>query len=467
MTAPYPNPINRRRFLGTSTAVAASLLGAPRLRAQPMPPDANVVLIIMEDLNDWIGCLGAHPDARTPNIDSLAARGTLFSNAHCSAPACVPSRTSFLTGRLPSNTGVYHNTDPWEDLIQGLPTLPGHLRENGYLTYQGGKIFHGSYPSVWDETFSHFDDPEAPTKPANNLSIASTNLFDWYPLDVAEEQMVDYQVTDWAIERVHQTPVDQPFFLAINYFRTHLPWQIPRKYYEQFDPQNITLLPHNPNDMDDIPQAGIDQTAPYLQNKITWYHQNREAVAAYLSGGFFVDSMLGRFLDACSDRIFDQNTLVILTSDHGFHLGEKNHWRKGTLWEESTRVPFIVIAPGVTTPATTCVEPVSLLDMFPTINSLTGQPGIPELEGMDLSNWLFNPDLPKDTPALSTEGPGNHAVRTRRWRYIRYADLSEELYDHDTDPDEWTNLAHDPQYRDLMDELALWMPDDGPPSLRR
>jgi arylsulfatase A-like enzyme len=458
--------MNRRRFLGTSSAAAASLLALPQINGQPLPPDSNVVLIIFDDLNDWVGCLGEHPDALTPNIDSLAERGMLFSNAHATAPICVPSRTSFLTSKLPSSTGVYQHEDPWQDLIAELPNLPGSLYNNGYRTIQAGKVFHGGYPGIWSEVYSHHADPEVPWSPQNGLRIQYDNDFDWYPLDVAEEEMYDRQVTDWAVDRVNETPTGQPFFLGINYFRTHLPWGIPRQYYEQFDPHTVTLLPRNPNDLEDVPQAGQDTINPFWQQKVERYQQNRSAVAAYLSSVYFVDAMLGRLLDGCNDRLFNDNTLIILCSDHGAHLGGKNHWQKGTLWEESTRVPFIVIAPGVTAPGSICAEPASLLDIFPTVNNLTSQPPVDGLEGLDLTNWLLNPDLPRDVPAITTYGPGNHAVRTRRWRYIRYADLSEELYDHNVDSHEYTNLAGDPQYRTLMDELAQWMPNDGPLSTR-
>ncbi len=430
--------------------------------AQALSSDSNVILIILEDVNDWVGCLGGHPDARTPHIDNLAKRGQLFSNAHVSATICVPSRTSFLSGLKPSTTGVYDNTDPWEDRICSLATLPGYLRSNGYRTYQGGKIFHGGYPSVWDDAFPHRGDPTNPRNPASNLPSPSRDLLDFQPLDISEEKTYDYQVTDWAIDRIRKHPADQPYFLAINYFRAHLPWYVPRHYYEQFDPAKVTLPPMNPDDLDDIPSAGRSLIHSAQDKKIERYQQRRAAVSAYLSGMYFADAMLGRLLTALDSEIFNDNTILLLCSDHGFHLGEKSHWKKSTLWEESTHVPLIVIAPGVTTPGSVCTEAVSLLDMYPTINGLTGLPCPPYLEGLDLTSWLLNPDLPRDEPALTTYHAGNHAIRTRRWRYIRYADGSEELYDHDSDPHEWTNLAGQAQYRDLMDELVRWMLDDGP-----
>ncbi|MBS1261092.1 MAG: Choline-sulfatase [Calditrichaeota bacterium] len=455
--------MQRRRFIRVAGTAAAGALSLPSLiRSQP-EPGPSILLVVFDDLNDWVGCMGGHPDAQTPNIDFLAEQGALFDNGHCSAPQCLPSRTSFLYGKKPSTLGVYTNQDEWEDAVEGLPSLPAHMRANGYRTIQAGKIFHGGNPDdAWDEQNGHHPDARIPWRPNNGFPQSYNSSFDWYPLDSREQLMLDHELADWSAAEINATPEDQPFFLAINLFRTHIAYTLPRRYYRMYDPMAISLPERIPNDLDDIPQAGLDMITEFYESQIVNYKQRRQAVAAYLAGMSYTDAMLGRLLEGAAGRLFDGNTIIWLVSDHGSHCGEKEHWLKGTLWEESTHIPYIVNVPGITQPGSVCHQPASLLDLYPSLVELTSVPDPGGLEGLSLQPWLIDPETPREEPALTTFGPGNHAVRTDRWRYIRYADLSEELYDHDNDPNEWTNVADDPQYDDLKEELAQWMPDDGP-----
>jgi len=458
---------SRRDFLergwrGAVGALALAAAGplAPSLAANPKNPP-NILFIAIDDLNDWIGCLGGHPQAKTPNIDRLAARGLLFTNAHCAAPACNPSRTSLMTGIRPSTSGVYLNNNPWRPVMPDAVTLTQHFMQHNYRAIGRGKIFHGSYsdPASWNEYIPRKGDPPPPRKPMANLG-RRTGHFDWGPLDVGDEEMDDYKVATWGAEFLAQ-PQQQPFFLATGFFRPHLPWYVPKKYFEMHPVEDIILPNVNENDLDDVPEMGRRMAKPDGDHKrVTDAGLWKEAVQAYLACGTFVDAQVGRVLDALDKSPYRDNTIVCLWGDHGWHLGEKLHWRKFALWEEATRTPLIIAAPGVTTPGARTSRPVSLLDIYPTLCELCGLPLRPELEGLSLMPLLANPDAPRERPALTTHGFKNHSVRDEHWRYIRYADNSEELYDHRNDPLEWANLAGDPRHAAKKAELAKYLPDN-------
>jgi len=456
-------PITRRSFLGRLGAGAAALGLAPLgLSGREAGKKPNVLFIAIDDMNDWIGCLGGHPDSKTPNLDRLAARGVLFTRAYCSAPACNPSRASLMTGILPSTSGVYNNNQPWRPVLRDAVTLPQHFTAHGYLSIGGGKIYHGGFPdpASWADYFPSQTkntpgDPLPPKRPLNGINAGH---FDWGPMDVPDSDMGDYKVVDWASEQLSKRR-DTPLFLGCGIFKPHLPWYIPPKYFQAYPQDKVTLPNVKADDLDDVPPMGRKIAKPEGDHKkVIDHNQWRNAVSSYLAAIAFADAQVGRLLDAFDKSPYAQDTIIVLWSDHGWHLGEKLHWRKFALWEEATHNILMVVAPGVTRPGGRCDHPVSLLDVYPTLLDLCGLTPRKELEGRSLLPLLKDPKAPWERPALTTHGRNCHSVRSERWRYIRYSDGTEELYDHDNDEMEWTNLAGDPKYVDVKKDLARWMP---------
>jgi arylsulfatase A-like enzyme len=453
----------RRRFL--ATLAAPPLVFAQAARNRP-----NVLFIAIDDLNDWIGRLGGHPQARTPNLDRLASRGVLFTRAYCAAPLCNPSRAALMTGVRPSTSGVYTNSQPFRrsPVLKDAVTLPQHLRAHGYRSIGTGKIYHGGFPDPqsWDEywpsqTQNKPPDPAPPQRPANG--IPDTAQFDWAALKNPDSDMGDYKVVDWAAGQLRRKH-DKPFFLACGIFRPHLPWYVPQKYFDLFPLGSIQLPTVKNDDLDDVPPIGRRFARPEGDHKKVLQHdQWRKAVQAYLASITFADAQVGRLLDAFDASPYARNTAIVLWSDHGWHLGEKLHWRKFTLWEEATRNVLMMVAPGVTRAGARCDRTVSLLDIYPTLVDVCGLPGRPVLEGASLLPLLRRPDAPWDRPAVTTYFRNNHSVRSERWRYIRYSDGGEELYDHQNDPLEWTNLASKPEHQAVKTELARWLPKENAP----
>ncbi len=468
-------PINRRRFLKLAAAGAASLalphIAAIARQAKNKP---NVLFIAIDDLNDWVGCLGGHPDVKTPNLDRLAQRGVLFTNAHCSAPACNPSRASLMTGILPSTSGVYLNPQPWRKspALADAVTIPQHFMAHGYRAVGGGKIYHGAFPDPpsWQEYFptqkkNKPDDPTPANRPLNG--IPNTAHFDWGPVDATDEQMGDRQVAAWAASELRKKH-DKPFFLGCGFFRPHLPWYVPQKYFRLYPPDKITLPNVNENDLDDVPPIGRKMAKPDGDHKkVTEHKQWRKAVQGYLASITFVDTCVGRVIDAFDKSDYANNTIIILWSDHGWHLGEKLHWRKFSLWEEATHNVLMMVAPGVTKAGGRCSRPVTMLDIYPTLIDLCNLAGKKEIEGKSLLPLLKNPQAKWDRPALTTHGRNNHSLRTERFRYIRYSDGTEELYDRNNDELEWNNLAGDPKYARTKKDLAKWLPKTNVPDIPR
>ena len=448
-------------------AVAAALLAAPgaaSLAAAADPKKPDVLFIAVDDLNDWVGVLGGRADVKTPNIDRLAKRGVVFTKAYCAAPACNPSRTALLTGLQPSTTGVYLNGQSWRPALPDAVTLPHYFRKNGYVVHGGGKIFHGSWNDdrAWDDYHKLGGFPKPETVPHNG--IPKTGHFDWGPVDAPDEAMGDFQTAEWAA-KVLAGPHDKPLFLAVGFYRPHLPFYAPKKYFDLYPLDTLKLPEVLDTDLEDVPSAGRKMANPGGDHaKVVAAGQWKHAVQAYLACISFTDAMVGKVLDALDESGRAENTIVVLWSDHGWHLGEKQHWRKFALWEEASRVNLTVTAPGVTSPGKTCGRPVGLIDLYPTLVDLCGLPTKDGLDGVSLRPLLADPAAKWDRPALTTHGRNNHALRSERYRYVRYADGSEELYDHDADPREWTNLATEPGMAAVKAGLAEHLPRTNAPN---
>ncbi len=451
------------------------LLSLPVTAADHKP---NVLFIAVDDLNDWVSCLGGHPQCRTPNIDRLAAMGTLFTNAHCAAPACNPSRAALFTGILPSTSGVYENPQPWRPAMPDAVTLPQHFMAHGYWAGGSGKMFHGAYPdpASWNTYFPSLTrqrptDPLPANRPLNG--IPRTSHFDWGPVDTTDEKMSDSQVADWVIGQLGRE-FDKPFFLACGMYRPHLPWYVPPRYFDAFPLDNIRLPETRPDDLSDIPPAGIRMAKPDGDHaRVLKYNQWKPAVQGYLASIAFADAQIGRVLDALEASPHAKNTIVVFWTDHGWHLGEKQHWRKFALWEEATRTPLIfVVPPGIsalqagTVPNSRTASPAGLIDIYPTLVELCGLSANAALEGHSLMPQLRDPTEIRQHPVLTTHGRNNHALRDVRFRYIRYANGDEELYDHASDPMEFTNLAARPEFADVRQRFESLLPETNAPAAR-
>ena len=435
--------------------------------AQP-PPAApggkpNVLFIAIDDLNDWVGYLGGNPQSLTPNLDRIARRGVRFTRAYAPVPVCNPSRAAVLSGMRPSTTGVYDNSIDWRPLIPEAKMITAQFRNAGYWVAAAGKVPHYLRESDWDVYIKSKDGfQKKKGDPLHGGPMVN---------DVADDAMLDHRNVTWAVDQL-QAPHDRPFFLAVGLTKPHLPWNVPRSYYERFPVESIELPLNLPNDLDDVPPEGIRMSRiPERPGTDESDHETilregrwKEGIQGYLAAIAFMDGQLGRLIDALDSSPHRDDTIVVLWGDNGFHLGEKLHWRKQTLWEEATRVPYAIAAPGVTRADTVCDRPVDLMSLYPTLMDLAALPIPGHVEGPSLRPLLENPKAPWDRAALSTYQFKNHAVRTERWRYIRYHDGTEELYDESKDPNEWTNLAGGPAMQKAKAELAACLPKgDAPP----
>ncbi|MCR9202229.1 MAG: sulfatase [Planctomycetaceae bacterium] len=447
-----------------------------------------MLFLVVDDMKDWVNCLdGYSGTVHTPHIDQLAVRGMLFQNAHCVSPRCAPSRAAVLTGLRPSTTGLYDNGHWWFPNLPDTITIPQHFRRHGYRVGGAGKIFHhtaGNHPlHLWD-TFHRLtfqEDPwfrgsalnypwSASGAPPDGFPFSGVSGLghenDWGSLTIAAEDYDDAVTTQFAIDFLRQQAdkKSSPFFLACGLFRPHLPWYVPQEFFELYPLDEIVLPVVPENDLDDLPEAGRqlakDRRSDWktVRKADRWKH----AVQAYLASISCADARMGQILTALQQAKLADDTIVVLWSDHGWHLGEKQHWHKSTLWEESTHVPLIIAGAGIQ--SGTCRRSVSLLDVYPTLNELARLPAIPSHEGHSLVPLLRDPGRKWDRPAVTEFRRGNAAVRSERFRYIRYHDGGEELYDHRTDPHEWTNLAANRDYASVKERLSRWLPDHWAPS---
>ncbi len=429
----------------------------------------NIVMIAIDDLNDWVEPLGGHPQTQTPAMSALAQRGMVFTNAHCQSPLCNPSRTSLLTSRRPSTSGVY-GLAPWIRQVpelRDLVTLPQHFQKNGYRTLAGGKIFHGNYGrdssdemSEWGPVSSIGITPDKKLIPPTPMG--NHPLMDWGTFPHQDEQKGDWKVASWAVDQLeHKLQVgEQPFFLSVGFFLPHVPCYVTQKWFDLYPEDTTVLAPSLANDRDDVPRSAwyIHWKLPEPRTK--WLIENNQLLnltRSYLASISFVDSQVARVLSALENSQHADNTIVVLWSDHGYHLGEKDISGKNSLWQRSTRVPLILAGPGIM-PGQSCSQPAELLDVFPTLADLCGLDMPDQLEGISLRPQLADPSQVRVRPAITTHNPNNHSVCSERYRFIQYADGGEEFYDRQLDPQEWTNLAGDQRYQQLIAQHRAWLP---------
>lgn len=435
----------------------------------------NILFIVADDLNSWIGALGRHPDVRTPQIDSLARRGTLFTQAYCSAPYCNASRMSVFTGCLPTTTGIYANESYW-DSPRRRKTYVETLKEVGYQTFGAGKVLHGMYdyrragvgrhdraewisienrPHLWSRFDTSSFEPLPRTRPLNGLFNFDNfskvppayHHFDWGPLsDDQEANIPDEIVCNSITSFLHDAP-KQPFFCAAGLYKPHLPWHVPKRFFDLYNVDRISLPHVRDDDLDDVPSIARGWAESPADHKLIiskdlW----RPAIQGYLAAVSYCDWIVGRLINALDSSGLSENTIVVLWGDNGFHLGEKLHWRKFVLWEEATRVPMIIVPPRslfISEPFYN--RPVGLIDLFPTIFELCGIRSQERVDGRSLVPAMRG--LGEDVPVTMSWGVGNNSVRFKEWRYTIYSDGEQELYHLPSDPHEWTNLVGDSKFK--------------------
>jgi len=449
---------------------ALCVLGAFASYGQDKRP--NVLLLSIDDLNDWIGCLEGHPQAITPNIDKLAGKGTLFANAHCQAPVCQPSRSSMMTSTYPSSTGLYFLSPGIREspVTKNAVTMPERFAKEGYKVFGAGKIFHHKLNnSVFKKVGEYLRTGGFGPSPKKKINYPIGHpLWDWGAYPNEDQKMPDYKLAEYGKKLLSQK-FDKPFFMALGFYRPHVPMYAPQKWLDMYPLKDIKLPVIKKNDVADLSDyaknlTSLNHVSPthkwILDNDKQW----EKATQAYLASITFVDHYVGEILKALENGPNADNTIVVLFSDHGFHMGEKEHWAKRTLWEDGTRVPVIIAGKGLNAKQVS-KRPVGLIDIYPTLLDLCGIEKDDKHEGLSLKPLLNKPDAEWDTPARTSFGLGNHSIRSTKWRYIKYVDGSQELYDLESDPNEWNNLASDPKYADVLKEHAKWLPKNEKPIL--
>jgi arylsulfatase A-like enzyme len=431
-----------------------------RLQADENKARPNVLFISVDDLNDFAAFSQCYPDAITPNMDKLAKLGTVFTKAHCQFPLCGPSRASVMSGLQPSTLGYddHIKDEALEKRAQSLGTelLHTYFKNHGYETLAAGKICHYHVPkgSV-DQSGGRGSFDEGTGRLRKNWNQKGTST-DWAMAPERDEDLPDFKAAGWAIEQL-QMKHEKPFFLMVGFLRPHVPWYVPEKWYKLYDPAKLTLPPYLKGDLDDVPEMAKRINILPEMPRTDWAIENdqwRKILQAYLACISFTDHQVGRVIEALEASPYKDNTVIVLWSDHGYHMGEKNTFQKHTLWQRSSHVPLLMAGPGIQ-PDKRCERVVGLIDIYPTLVDACGLPKNPKNEGRSLVPLFKDPTMAWDFPTITGWKEESFALQTERYRYIRYGDSSEELYDHQKDPNEWNNLARQPETAELRKQLSL------------
>lgn len=454
------------------------------------PAKPNVLFIAIDDLNDYISPLDNHPGVKTPNLDRLARRSVLFANAHCAAPACHPSRVAVMTGVHPSRSGIYINLfgahgPRWRDespMLKDAVVASQHFRNHGYRAVGAGKLFHTlqwspddsqNDPNAWDEYRGDPLDPISKDWPLAKIeSDAEAGLAPGRPipylvagaLDAKDDQCGDHLIVDWAAEQL-RTPQTKPLFLAVGLFRPHIPWEVPQKWFDLHPLASVKLPKTKVGDLDDAHDHGRRSWHKWVVENKQW----EKLMQGYMASISYTDYQLGRLLDALDASPMKDNTIIVLWSDHGFHIGEKENWEKFALWDQTTRVPLFIHAPCVSSDGQSTRQPATLTDIYPTLCELAGLPIPVQCDGASLVPQLRDPTKPRTMFSLTSynfakEPAPSHAVSDSRYRYIRYGNGFEELYDLKSDPNEFTNLSADPTFSETKKRLEAGIPKNPAPN---
>lgn len=462
---------SRRAFLRKMGAAAGAmalssrgvLVGAADAagKADAAGERKNVLFLVVDDLNTWLlGDTNRYAGkVVAPNIRRLADSGVLFDRAYTASPVCCPSRTAMLSGVCPWKSGLYHNglDASKSPALKKATFLPELFRKVGYYIASYGKVSHGwRLSDIWDDRISHKRDPVPPGAP---LTAVGRGEQDWGVTHVAEGEMHDTTCADAAIRQL-QKKHDRPFFVACGLFHPHMPWYVPKKYFDMFPLDEVTTPEFRKDDLDDVPPLGQELNAKKRKfvEQVLAKGLHKDAVRAYLATTAYADAQMGRVLDALDRSQYRENTIVVLISDHGFHLGEKMHWQKATLWEEATHCLMMARVPGMTRAGGKCERFVSLQDIYPTLVELCGLQLPPAVDGRSLAPLLKDPKAEWKSTAVTALADRYITIRTDRFRYTRYRDGQEELYDCSRDPREWTNEIGNPQHAAALKELRASVP---------
>ena len=453
-------------------------------------PKWNVLFLISDDLNNDLGCYG-HPLVKSPNIDKLAKRGVMFDRAYCQYPLCSPSRTSLLTGRRPNATriltnagrkpnGDYSNSPHFREFIPDTVTLPQLFRQNGYFAARVGKLYHYGVPGQigtdglddplsWDHVVNprgrDVDDEDKifTLRPDAQGSARFGGTLSWLAAEGTDDEQTDAMGATAAIKLLEQNK-DKPFFLAVGFYRPHTPYVAPKKYFDMYPLEKI-VVPEFSGPRDGVPAAAY-HTAKPEEAKMT-ERMRKEVIQSYYASTTFMDAQVGRVVDALDRLKLADKTIIVFTSDHGYHMGEHGLWQKMTLFENSARVPLIIIPPKTKQKGKVSPRTVELLDLYPTLAELCGIKAPDYLEGASLKPLLENPNASWTRPAYTQLQRGNwpgYSVRTEKWRYTEWdhGEKGAELYDEVNDPGETRNLAVNAKHAPVVSEMKALLKRNWP-----
>lgn len=463
-----------RKILSSLFITCWFFIGIQVNATEKSPEKPNVLFISIDDLNDWSACLGNHPGVKTPNIDRLASKGILFSNAHCQAPICGPSRASIYTGMHPHSTGVYYQLHDTEikkssSKAESAIYMPDYFEKFGYKTLGVGKLFHnGDKNKVYETYGGIFPKMGFGPRPEERVnynpkwfSKTRNTATDWAPMDMDDSEMSDYKIAEWAVDALEQD-YEKPFFMAVGFIRPHVPWHVPQKWFDMFPVDEMVTPPFKADDMDDVPEFSRKLHEMPAMPKTEWLikeNQWKPMVQAYLACMAFMDHQIGKVLEALENSDYADNTIIVLWSDHGYHLGEKNRTCKHSLWNRSTHVPLIFSGPGIES-GQKCNAPVGLIDMYPTLVDMCGLKANKANEGNSLTPLMEKPEKKWKYPAFTSYGYKNISMYIDGFHYIQYEDGSAELYEQKNDPNEWNNLANKEEYKTLISKFKKQLPKE-------
>lgn len=463
------------------TLIAAII---PACKQKPEAP--NILMIVIDDMNDWVGAFGGNPQTLTPHLDAFADNAVVFQNTSCPGPVCGPSRSALLSGFMPYHSGIYSNSQNMRDskMVQEHATLPEYFSKNGYLTISKGKIFHkhttkngwdhGQWAyDVWekedgfdgiqqDKMFSRnkgiFNGEKDP-----NAKYTTTGVeFGWAPTKGKKEDTKDYRTATWFAEKLGEE-FEKPFFMLMGLSKPHLPWYVPEEYFDMYDLDEVKIPEYRLDDLDDI-LDGNGNKAFSPSDDFLWVQQDdelfRRAVRAYMAASSYADDCAGVVLDALAGSKYKDNTIVVIFGDHGWHLGEKLRFRKASLWKEATQLPLMIRTPEMSGKQY-CARTVNLIDLYPTLIDLCGLPEKTNIDGKSIVPLLNDVSLIWE-PTTTSKNQGWNSVISEDWHYIyNEKNGTEELYDLRIDPMEWNNLARSDskEIQEAMSYMKSYLPE--------
>ncbi len=449
-------------------AVSLSLTPSLQPLAHGEPQKPNVLFIICDDLNCDMGLYG-HPQVKTPHVDRLAERGVRFDNAHCQYPLCGPSRASFMTGLYPDQTLIRTNSIYIRETVPNVMTIPQLFRENGYFATRIGKLYHYNVPkhigtSGHDDPYSWNYTINPRGRDVTDEPLISTlkegtfgATLSWLAAEGSDEEQTDGIAATEAIRLLEQSAKDQiPFYLAVGLFRPHTPYVAPKKYFDMYSLDDIEI-PEVPKGYEDtIPEAALKSIRRKKEHATLEEKTTREVIRSYYASITFADAQIGRILDSLESTGLAENTIVVFTSDHGYHMGEHGHYQKTTLFENATHVPLVIAGPGVKATGSASDSPVEMVDFYPTLAELAGLELPAHLSGVSLVPILEDPSAMPRKSAFTQYGNG-YSIRDQRYRYTEWGNKGEEgaeLYDRQSDPEEMNNLADSPEQAATVKDLS-------------